>query len=318
MPLAQERRAERAQEPLHAPLRARAQEARAEELPRGAHATPRRHVVEADRAFELRLHLAVEPEDFRVVRHRVNLRAQSAPSGEHRRVLSARARRVRAHERKRPVEVAELETLPRERAANPVVPVLDRRQNRVERPDLFDDRAAQERRVDDHDVLVDEREQDRAPCARHLRHPRLVLAEHRVEPLTGPLRAEKPDAAVDDVCPGVRFEKLDLALELERLDEVVGVEELNVTPAGRGKPRVLRDRLPLVLLPKVTHARLAFDEARDHVGCVVGRAVVNDDALPVFVSLRAQTFECLRDEARVVVGRHDDAHERPGLLSRTS
>src|SRR5205085_7096171 len=141
LPLVQERRAERAQEPLHAPLRARAQEARAEELPRGAHATPRRHVVEADRAFELRLHLAVEREDFRVVRHRVNLRAQSAPSGEHRRVLSARARRVRAHERQRPVEVAELETLPRERAANPVVPVLDRRQNRVERPDLFDDRA---------------------------------------------------------------------------------------------------------------------------------------------------------------------------------
>jgi hypothetical protein len=122
--------------------------------------------------------------------------------------------------------------------------------------------------------------------------------------------AEVADAAVDDVNLRVALKVLDLPLELVRLDEVVGVEELEVFARRVADAGVARRPLPRVLLPDVADARVSGRVSLDDRARVVLRAVVHDDALPGAVGLRREARERLADEVPVVVGRDDDADQR--------
>ena len=95
-----------------------------------------------------------------------------------------------------------------------------------------------------------------------------------------------------------------------RLPRVVGVQERDVAAPGRGDARVAGPTDAGVLAGDDADPCVEGRQPLQHPGCVVGRAVVDDDELPAAVRLRLHRHDRAPQCRSPVPRRHDDAHER--------
>ena len=127
---------------------------------------------------------------------------------------------------------------------------------------------------------------------------------------------EDPEVTVRDGRLGDAVERVAHHLEVARQQEIVGVEEAGVAPAGLRERAVSRRRDAAVRLPERAHAGIAR-EARDLRARRVCRAVVDDDHLEVGHGLVEHGADRIADGRRRVV-RGDDQRERRAVHRRTT
>jgi hypothetical protein len=99
---------------------------------------------------------------------------------------------------------------------------------------------------------------------------------------------------------------------------VIRIEELDVRPAGEGEGAIARGRGAGILLTNDADARVALAETARHVGAVVGRTVVDDDALPIGMRLREHALDCIGKKAGLVVDRDDDGNPSHDFRRKTA
>jgi hypothetical protein len=97
----------------------------------------------------------------------------------------------------------------------------------------------------------------------------------------------------------------ELPLQLGRTPAVVGIEKGHELPGRHLQRGVARDRLAAVGDPADDQPRVL--DGREHLGRVVGGAVVDHDDLDVVHGLVPDALDRLGDEVTVVVRGDDDA-----------
>jgi hypothetical protein len=103
-----------------------------------------------------------------------------------------------------------------------------------------------------------------------------------------------------------------MALQLARLDEIVGIKELEILSAPLAYAEISRGRQAAVVLMQVVIAGVSTDIRLDDRLGIVRRAVVDDDAFPARVRLTGQALQGFGKEMTVVEARDDDGHESRG------
>src|SRR5947208_2737888 len=147
-------------------------------------------------------------------------------------------------------------------ASYPVIPVLEGVKGFIEPTCLGDDLASHERAVDRHEVGPGQGRDDGQAPAGGLRHPRFVRLTHGVPALAPRLGGEVTNGRVDDPHLAVLVQIARVALQLARLDEIIGVEELeifamrfaNATISGGGEAVVALIDVSIATVP--THEGL--------------------------------------------------------------
>ena len=182
----------------------------------------------------------------------------------------------------------------------PQVPVLERGQRLVEATGGIDQRAADQRGDGRDEVAPDQLGEEPAvegssAVAEALRRGHLLAGggrlDHRV--------------AVRPADAGCLLEPGELFGELGGRNDVIGVEEREVRPAGRGDPRVPGRGQSPVRLPDDPHAGAV---ARQDGRGVVGRSVVDDHHVDATERLGERAVEGLAEESGVVERGDDEAH----------
>ena len=188
------------------------------------------------------------------------------------------------------------------RDALPEVPVLAGAQGGVETTGAFDHGAVDQHGVDRHRAGAGKGLERRA---RHLR-----FAVHRRQ------RAVGHDALVVAV-RGHRarrgVERAVQALQKVRVEPVVAVEEDDAPAARGGQADVARRRRTAGAAARQRdQACIALRIGRHQRGCAVGRAVIDDQCLPVAVALRKHAVERVRQRAGGIERRDDERGARRG------
>gem|GEM_PF-2628576 len=215
-----------------------------------------------------------------------------------------------AEHRERAVHVREAR---RAGQAQEELPVLRGGPGLVEAPRAPEGLAAQRERARLDERLLEQREVDRAGRQRppvRVRGVEEAAQEHRRGAHEGAQiegAVEFLEVAEHDVDLRVTGQDRELAGELVRLPEVVGVQEGDHRPGGDRHARVARRRHAAVRAAQPAHAAVGEPGAEARGG-VVGRAVVDHDDLEVAVGLRERARDRLPDDAGAVEGRDHDGH----------
>ena len=194
-------------------------------------------------------------------------------------------------------------------AADPVLPILEGGQRLIEATRQGGDIPADERTVDGHEVVPGDGGDDRPSAPRRLRHPRLVRLAHGVPSFPAPRRREVSNGRIDDSYLLVLRQMAYMALQLARLDEIVGIKELEILSAPRANAEISGGRQATVVLMHVVIAGVSTDIRLDDRLGIVRRAVVDDDAFPAGVRLTRQALQGFGKEMTVVEAWDDDGHE---------
>ncbi len=123
------------------------------------------------------------------------------------------------------------------------------------------------------------------------------------------LVVDRPVIGIDEAGLGMLGQLLDQPLQLPGQHDVVGRGPGQEIAAGVGQGMVQGGRQLLIWLPQKQHSALV-EIAPDPMLQIVGRAVVEDDQLPILVGLGNDSGNRLVDQISLVVYRQHNADER--------
>ena len=130
---------------------------------------------------------------------------------------------------------------------------------------------------------------------------------------------DAPGAAIGHLCAGMGFEPSYQFRNIGGLDRVVGIEEGHEASGRRRDTEVARRRHTLwrPIVSEQREARVARDVVLGDAARGIGRAVVDDDGLPVAACLGEQAVERRGERVRGIVGGNDDGQGQTSPFSRS-
>ncbi|MCY1305100.1 hypothetical protein D9M68_750960 [compost metagenome] len=103
----------------------------------------------------------------------------------------------------------------------------------------------------------------------------------------------------------ISLKVLDMSQQLIWCYQVIRIEKKYVSPLRKSDAGILGLRGSSISLAHISHPRIFRDQFRRDLFRFIGRAVIDNDRLPVLIALLQQTIDCTPQEARIVVTRNN-------------